>query len=222
MPTPVAKVIKAKPLKFQVADNLRQAILSGKFSEVERITEVSVSELLGVSRTPVREALVQLAQEGILRVRKGGGYVLFRPSRDELLEVFEMRELLEVFAVQQVIQNSSDEHMEQLRLKISELKNLNADFDMNKFVVVNLEFRQVLYAVIPNSIARKMLEELGNYMHYIGRATLDNAEIRALVIAGYEKICNEIELRNMGRAISAVSSQIENAKRVLMEKHELD
>ncbi|MEC9262094.1 MAG: GntR family transcriptional regulator [Pseudomonadota bacterium] len=219
--TAVNKVVKTKPLKFQVADSLRQAILSGKFADTERITEVSVSELLGVSRTPVREALVQLAQEGILRVRKGGGYVLFSPSKEELLEVFEMRELLEVFAIQKVVKTTDDDHLADLKMKIEQLKAANQAFSLNEFIILNLEFRQILYRTLPNAIAKKMIEELGNYMHYIGRATLGSPEVREIVISGYEKICHEVELRNVGKAISAVTSQLNAAREALLANNEL-
>jgi DNA-binding GntR family transcriptional regulator len=75
-------------------DLLRSAIIDGRFQPGERVTEASVAALLGISRTPVREALARLTKDGLLRNTRGVGIEVVDP-RDEFLDIYYIREVIE-------------------------------------------------------------------------------------------------------------------------------
>jgi DNA-binding GntR family transcriptional regulator len=78
----------------QAYDRLRQAILDGEFQPGERLTELGIAGLLGVSRTPVREAFVRLARDGLVRSTRGWGIEVVDP-REELTDIYHIREAME-------------------------------------------------------------------------------------------------------------------------------
>lgn len=216
MNTP-AKIQKAPPLREQVAENLRIEILSGHFSTDERLTEVKVATYLGVSRTPVREALGLLAQQGILRVRSGGGYELFTPSIEEILEVFEMRELLEVYAIQSVARQSNTQHLKELKNEMDTLKTAHEEDNAGEFAIHNFIFRKTLFRVCNNSLAKKTLAEFDNHMHYIARVTLKNPKTRELVMVGQENIYQALTDHDVSQAIDVIVTNLKTAKMAMLQ-----
>jgi DNA-binding GntR family transcriptional regulator len=79
----------------RVADAIRETIVSGEYAPGAGLSEVALSDELGVSRTPVREALKQLAAEGLVRVVPRVGTFVAEPTRRDVVELFQLRELLE-------------------------------------------------------------------------------------------------------------------------------
>src|SRR6476620_6888346 len=79
----------------QVADGLGQLIISGELGPGDALLEVNLAETVGISRTPVREALKQLQIEGLVEIRSRVGTFVAAPSRREVNELFEMKQLLE-------------------------------------------------------------------------------------------------------------------------------
>src|SRR3569833_1259386 len=97
MKTPAIK--KSATLREQVYQVVVNELKGGDFTPGERITEEGLAKRLGVSRTPIREALMQLSKQGVLRPRDGGGYIVPSPSIEELQQVIAVRTLLEPAAV---------------------------------------------------------------------------------------------------------------------------
>jgi DNA-binding GntR family transcriptional regulator len=79
----------------RVADSIRETIVSGEYPPGAGLSEVTLSDELGVSRTPVREALKQLAAEGLVRVVPRVGTFVAEPTRRDVVELFQLRELFE-------------------------------------------------------------------------------------------------------------------------------
>jgi DNA-binding GntR family transcriptional regulator len=98
-------------LRSQVADRLRDDILSGRLKPGEKLAETNLVKRFGVSRAPVREALVQLTQEGLLVGQANRGVRVTRPASNELQELFlPIRSMLESFALKRCYPKLTDEH----------------------------------------------------------------------------------------------------------------
>src|ERR1700722_11213982 len=94
----INKVARAPLLRDQVVSGILKELQDGRFSPGDRLTEEHIATVLGVSRTPVREALGILAQRGILSRRRGSGFAVSMPSLKSLEDTFELRRLLEPYA----------------------------------------------------------------------------------------------------------------------------
>jgi DNA-binding GntR family transcriptional regulator len=87
------------PVRERVYEHIKASILSGHLNPGEKLTEEHLAKTLGVSRTPVREALHKLDSEGLIKVRKKRGFVVSRDSKEEVEELFELRSILEGYAL---------------------------------------------------------------------------------------------------------------------------
>ncbi|CCH78667.1 Transcriptional regulator, GntR family [Nostocoides japonicum T1-X7] len=88
-----------RSIQVRVVDEMRRRIIEGEARPGESLSELALAEEFGVSRTPVREALKQLQTEGLIEIRPRVGTFVTTPSRREIIELFEMKELLEGAAV---------------------------------------------------------------------------------------------------------------------------
>ena len=99
----------------RVHERLREQILSGKLEPGAELAEVALSEQLGVSRGPIREALGRLASEGLVTVRPRRGAVVRSLSKEEFLELYQVREALEMMAVRLAVPRLRQEDFEELQ-----------------------------------------------------------------------------------------------------------
>src|SRR5438105_1695997 len=99
--TPIAN---ASDVAFE---SIRRALVEGRFAPGARLREVALAQQLGISPTPVREALARLKQEGLIEFEPRRGAVVPHPGREDVLEVYELRELLEAFAARRAAEHRS-------------------------------------------------------------------------------------------------------------------
>src|ERR671935_979582 len=105
----------------RVYDFLREEILSERLRPGAELQEVALSEELGVSRGPIREAIGRLAAEGLVTVRPRRGAVVRSLSKDEFLELYQVREALEMMAVRLAVPNLQPDDLAQLEGLVDEM-----------------------------------------------------------------------------------------------------
>jgi DNA-binding GntR family transcriptional regulator len=108
-------------LKDLVAERLRTLILDGDLAAGERVAEVAVASSFGVSRGPVREALISLAQEGLLEGLNSGGFVVRSVTQEELIELTEIRIALEQLAARQIARSCTENDLAPLQTIVDEM-----------------------------------------------------------------------------------------------------
>src|SRR6476646_10902876 len=101
--------LDGRTLWQRVYDHLRAEILSGRLGPGAELAEVALAEQLGVSRGPIREAIGRLASEGLVTVRPRRGAVVSSLSKEEFLELYQVREALELMAVKLAVPRLGDE-----------------------------------------------------------------------------------------------------------------
>ena len=138
------------PLRDLVFNTLRQAILKGELKPGERLMEIQLAEELGVSRTPVREAIRKLELEGyVIMMPRRGTYVANLSIRD-INEVFEIRTSLESLSNGLAAERITNEELEQLQRLLVEIGNDIEKNDMEKIVEVDTKFHDLLYQASRN------------------------------------------------------------------------
>jgi len=122
----------------QAYDRLRRAIIDGEFRPGERLTEVAIAAMFGISRTPVREAFARLAKDGLVRNAKGSGIEVVDPSL-ELTDIYYIREAIEGCAARLAALRATDEEIARI-LDLAQASR-NADpTDVETRAQLNLEF----------------------------------------------------------------------------------
>jgi len=105
----------SRGLGVDIAERLRAAILSGGFGPGERLPEEQLAKAMGVSRGPVREALIQLEREGLIVIRRNRGAFVAQLSRDDLDEVYTLRVAIERLATERCVANSTDAELDEIQ-----------------------------------------------------------------------------------------------------------
>jgi DNA-binding GntR family transcriptional regulator len=132
-------------LTEQVADSIRQAIFSGSFELGERLNEADIADRLHVSRGPVREALTQLRQEGIVTMSWHRGAFIMELSAADVSELYSLRTVLEVFAIRQAAGAATAADLEAMNAVLAAMSKAGddqSDFDM---IQLDVQFHDELY-----------------------------------------------------------------------------
>lgn len=161
----------------RVADQLRSEIYRAALPPGTRLLQTEVAERLGVSTTPVREALSTLQGEGLIVIDRHRGAVVFRPTIEDFRECFEIRQLLEPFAVSKAIPNLTERELDQLQLLIDEM---NVVRDSERYVELNNQFHLRLYEAsrLPRlcSIIASIRNASAAYLHMFASARLETLD----------------------------------------------
>jgi len=136
---------------------LCDAIKDGQLKQGMRVREEDIANLLGVSRTPVREALFRLQTRGLLEVAPGRGLIVVEITRQKLVALYSMRELLEGGAARMAAQHASPSEIETLRYLLNEFQK--AGDDPPRLADLNRQFHSAIYEAAHN---RHLLTALGD------------------------------------------------------------
>ena len=214
------KLDSYKPLRELVCENIRQAIIDGTFSPGERLMEIQLADEMGVSRTPVREAIRKLELEGfVVMIPRRGTYVADISIKD-INEIYEIRISLDILAAGLAAERITDEELEKLNSYLVEIGRYVPAMDMDKIVELDTAFHDILYKATRNerlvSVIGNLREQLtgirGRSMSYPGRLVETMDEHRALV--------DSIASRDVERAQRAARVHIENAEQTLLRSIE--
>ncbi len=146
----------------KVYDYIKEQIITRRLYPGNRIIEEDVAEMLGVSRTPIRMALSQLAHDGLVEQIPNRGSYVSKPSEEDFRSVFEMRKLLEVAAFRKALANHTEGTVELARENLERQAELEKGFDLNEYVSLNWRFHMLLTRDAGNPYYEKYLDELYN------------------------------------------------------------
>lgn len=180
-----------KPLREVVSETLRQAIQDGVLQPGERLMEIPLAEELGVSRTPIREAIRKLELEGfVVMIPRRGTYVA-NISLKDITQVFEIRSALEELAAGLAAERITEEEIEELERMLVEISDHMESKDMERIVEADIKFHEVLYkasrndrlAEIVNNLREQIIRFRSVSMNQPGRLAKTWEEHRQLVEA---------------------------------------
>ncbi len=185
------KLDSYQPLREVVCESLRDAIRKGILKPGERLMEIQLAEDLGVSRTPVREAIRKLEQEGyVIMMPRRGTYVASMSIRD-VNEIFEIRTALESLSNGLAAERITAEELERLQRLLIQISGYIKEGNMEKIVETDIEFHELLYQASRNTrlvgIIANLREQLTRFrtlsMSYPGRLEATLEEHRDMVEA---------------------------------------
>jgi len=147
-------------LSEQVVDRLREAILNGSFVPGERLVESEVAESLGTSRTPVRESLIQLEQEGLIENRPNRGSFVKDFTAEDVREIFRLRAALEGVAWRLAVERMNEEDLQFLEGLLGKQREAIAKGDHDKLIKLDGLFHQHILKVAGGPRLLKMWSQL--------------------------------------------------------------
>ncbi|ARQ02409.1 GntR family transcriptional regulator [Pseudorhodoplanes sinuspersici] len=175
------KVLKPASLREQIYDHLRERIHGGLLTFDDRLVDVDIANKFGVSRMPVREALMQLVHDGMLESTTRG-FVLRRYSDKEIEEIFEIRRLLEPAAATIAAKNMTVAALETMDGAINAGIKASKANDFAAFVIANATFRRAWLAQVPNAQLVAALARYIDHVQVIRLVTLSQRKVREDVL----------------------------------------
>jgi DNA-binding GntR family transcriptional regulator len=139
---------------------LRHKIITKQLKPGQRLPEVNIAVQMGVSRTPVREALRRLASEGLVIIIPNSGARLAAPTAREIRDTYMVREQLETLAVSLASENISDRHLRRLEEAMMEEVRAVEDKDLEAYLEVNETFHKVVADAGGNRVLSEYIENI--------------------------------------------------------------
>ena len=165
-----------------------------------RLDERQLASDLGISRTPVREAMAQLEREGFVRSVPRRGIYVVRKSKREVIEMITAWAALESMAARLITTNASTEEIATLRKMFSTFENGQARAHLDEYSEVNIEFHQTIIRMSRNHVLIDLAENLFTHMRMIRRKTIGEQDRVDRSIRDHMNIIEALEARDTERA----------------------
>ncbi len=158
--SPIKGLTQRKSLGEDVFEHLKSGIVSGKVKPGERLVETRIADTLGISRTPVREAIHKLEREGFLRKLSGGGFSVLGLTHQDIDETFGIRSVLEAYAARLAAENHRKGELARLEKRIEQYQHCLEHGDIKALEVINTRFHDLLYTMSNSPRLIKMINDL--------------------------------------------------------------
>lgn len=219
-----------QPIRERAYVHIQRKIATGELRPGEAVSELALSKELGSSRTPIREAIGQLVAEGLLEQVHNRGAVVVQLTRQDIIDLYELREALEVYAVAKVARNSPGRvDMERLHALTNEILRLRDELahsaesalntqQMNRFVTCDLSFHTLLIRMAANARILKVLNETRLLMRIFAiHRQGHNVELLEHIHAYHSMVLDAVEKRDADCAAKALSEHIRASQRERLE-----
>ena len=198
------------PLRDVVFNRLREEILHGQLKPGERLMEVSLAERLGVSRTPVREAIRMLEQEGLAVMLPRRGAHVAGVTEKQLEDVLEARRTLETFTVNAACTRITKGQFKQLLKANEEFEKATETGDPVSIAEADVQFHNIIIEAAGNDKISEMLynlkEQLFRYKYEYLKADTDYSHL----VKEHDMICSAFAESNSDRAVEIIKMHIDN------------
>lgn len=200
----------------QVYHSLRALLASGQIAHGQPLQEVQLAARLGVSRTPVREAMRRLASEGML-VSDGRSFVVPKLSLRDVDEIYEVRFLIEPAAIRSVAPFTKDAAARApLESALAAAAAAHKAADVEAFKEAHRRIRAALLALVPNRRLVRAVELYADHLQHIRALTLGNPRVRVIVLKGYRRVAAALASGDGDAAADAMRATLTEAKRAFI------
>jgi len=211
------KLDNYKPLRELVFEALREAIIQGVLKPGGRLMEIQLAEEMGVSRTPVREAIRKLELEGLVAmVPRKGAYVASLSMKD-IIEVFEIRGALEGLAASLAAERITDADLESLERFLRRNYESVETADLSLMVEVDTDFHSQLYKASRNERLYQIISNLREQIQRFRKTSLSLPGRMKAALDEHKMIVEAISARDGSLSRRLSEEHIENAEQSLMD-----
>ena len=198
------------PLRDVVFNTLRRAILKGELKPGERLMEITLADQLGVSRTPIREAIRKLELEGlVVMAPRKGAKVASITERD-------LNDVMEVLAISLACERITREEMEKLEEIESRFQNLIEEGNLTELAEVDVEFHDTIYNATNNKRLVQLLNNLREQMYRYRMEYLKDIAVRRTLAEEHRSICEALRARDEKKALDYIKVHIDNQQKAII------
>lgn len=198
------------PLRDVVFNTLRQAILKGELAPGERLMEIQLADRLGVSRTPIREAIRKLELEGLVLMIPRKGAEVAKISEKSLRDVLEVRRSLEELAIELACQRMTEEEVARLEETQEAFREAVNHGDAMGIAESDEHYHDIIYYGTGNARLVQILNNLREQMYRYRLEYIKDADKRQVLLVEHDNILKAIKGRRVAEAKEAMREHIDN------------
>ncbi len=203
------------PLRDVVFQTLREAILKGDLRPGERLMELQLASKLGVSRTPIREAIRMLEQEGLAVTIPRKGAEVAKMTEKDMEDVLQIREALDDLAVQVACDKMTQKQLESLTVSMKNFEAAVQAGDLKKIVAYDVEFHDIIYESTDNPKLVTLLNNLREQIYRYRVEYLKEKENYPMLVKEHKTILAALKEKNKERVADAMRCHIRNQAEVV-------
>ena len=196
---------------------IKANILNGTFRPSQKLTEAQLTELIGVSRSTIKKALLKLEQENLVTIEANKGATIKAFTLEEILNYLEIREVLEGLVVRTALPNISSTDLDKLQAIIRRMEVLLSNNELDKYSDCNKEFHSIIYNAAPNKQAIDIITMI--------RTQLIRYQFRSILVPGRKDgsldehlaIYNALCQKDEDKAEAAVRKHISSVRKIVAE-----
>lgn len=204
------------PLRDVVFKTLRQAILKGELKPGERLMEIALAEKLGVSRTPIREAMRKLELEGLVIMVPRKGAQVANITEKDLNDVLEVRIGLENMAIEKACCLMKEEDFQKLKEAEQHFAKVLEEGDLTELAEADVEFHEIIYKASNNQRLLQLLNNLREVIYRYRIEYLKDEPTRLLLTQEHKEIYEAIHARDAQKAKAITFTHIENQRKAII------
>ena len=209
-----------KSLGEHVFESLKHSIVRGKISSGEWLVESHIAETLGISRTPVREAIHKLEREGLIERQPRGGFTVLGLKRDDIEETFGIRSVLEGYAARLATVKHEAQELEKLENKIDEFQNALDRKKMNLLPAINTAFHDLLYSLSKSPKLINMINGLRDQIYRYRQMILKEKKFASTSNLDHKKMLKYIRKRDAEGAERLVRDHILRGQEMVLKEYD--
>lgn len=210
------------PLKELVFTTLRQAILKGEIEPGERLMEIQLAEKMGVSRTPIREAIKKLSDEGLVTIIPRKGAIVAGISEKTLIDVLEVRMTLEKMAYRCALKSITPEQTRLLESIEKEFEEAIALDDLMKIATTDEKFHFAIYDAAGNEKLKEILSALRENMYRYRLEHIKMKKAREKLVLEHKTMITALEEGSAEEGLKALEEHIDSQEKLILEKIQED
>ena len=205
---PMQVLQERKSLGQHVFDNLKQAIIRGNIAPGEWLVESHIAQMLGISRTPVREAIHKLEREGLIERQPRGGFTVLGLTRSDIEETFGIRSVLEGYAARLATVKHQPKELQALEKKIEDFKHCLDKKQLKALPEINTEFHELLYDLSKSPRLIHMINGLRDQIYRFRQMILKNEKFAIISNADHTQMLKFMRQRDAEKVESLVREHI--------------
>lgn len=206
------------PLRDVVFKTLRQGILTGELKPGERLMEIHLAKRLGVSRTPIREAIRMLELEGLVIMVPRKGAQVAQITQKSLKDVLEVRRTLDGLAAELACERMTDTELENLRRACVDFEMATRSRDFTKIAHTDVKLHDCIVYATGNSRLVQIVNNLSEQMYRYRFEYIKDISSHSRLIEEHRMLLKAIEARDRVKAVEAAKLHIDNQEKSIMKQ----
>lgn len=212
----IEPIVRPQTLKDLAYTEIRYQLTAGNVQTQEIITANQFAGVLKVSRTPVREALLQLVSEGFLVAIDGRGFMIRQFSEKEIRDFFEVRRMVEIHVVQHLVDSLEESYLDEMDNIVNVMKQNAHDKDRNAFLEADKSFHMDLVHRYNNSLLITITEQIRTLIAILGQKALSSVGRIERVLEEHAKIVEGFRQRNSKTAVKAMINHLNTTEKEIL------